>query len=65
MKELRAAVKYISISKIEIPEEMEFQKDYRIELIGSMVKREQGDKQDGSGDVTYKFKPTAIVVNEN
>ncbi len=64
MKDLRSGVKYIQVSKIEVPDDLEFQVDYRIELIGTVVKKEQKDAQDGSGDVLFKIKPTSVEIEK-
>lgn len=49
-------------SRIEIPEDLQFQKDYIIHLEGSIVKKEIGDDQNGTVEIMFKFKPTKIDI---
>lgn len=49
-------------SRIEVPEDLQFQKDYTITLVGSVVKKEIGDENDGTVEVTFKFKPVSMEI---
>lgn len=57
------STRFIKVSsKIEIPEDLQFQKEYVIRLTGTVVQRQQGDNQDGTVDVVFKLKPTSIEI---
>lgn len=60
---MESSSRWIKVSsKIEIPDELQFQKEYTIRLTGTVVKREIGDQQDGTVEVLYKFKATEIEI---
>lgn len=49
-------------SQIEIPEDLQFQKEYVIRLTGTVVQRVVGDEQDGTVKVIFKLKPTEVEI---
>lgn len=63
-------VKYMEISSrflkvssmVEVPDDMEFQKDYEIKLTGTVVKKEYFDENNGTFKEVLKFKPLTIEI---
>ncbi len=47
-------------SMIEIPEDLQWQKDYTVKLSGTVVKKEYFDENDGTFKEILQFKPITI-----
>lgn len=55
--------KFLKVSsQIELKDDLQFQKSYRVILDGEVVKKEIFDENDGTFKVVFKYKPTSIEI---